>query len=631
MGLRNPESGFTGGRSKLAPMAGPKHDAVQEIKDRLDLADLISEHLRLQKAGRDLKGLCPFHQEKTPSLYVSPEKQLWHCYGCQKGGDHFTFIQEIEHVDFRTALRLLAEKTGVELEESPGAGRQRELKKTIERLNLLAAQYFHHILLENAAGQKALIQLESRGITRAAMKEFQLGYAPAGQRKDNLVRFLRKHNATDTEMVEAGLAVRAEANRDLWDRFRQRIMIPIHDERGEMTAFGGRVTDDSQQPKYLNTSQTALYDKGRTLFNLHRARKSIHELKHAVLMEGYFDAITAWQAGVPNVVTTSGTALTEHQVRLLKRETQELLIAFDRDDAGRTATQRAIELASKSGIHIKVVRVPQGKDPDDYLRAHPDGWTSLREHALAEWEYLLRQALERLDLTEADDRRRGAELVIPVLARIPEASVLEIYAQQAAAWLRIEPAALLRDVQALRSGKVPPPPITRRPVSEQRFSPVPAGKTGTVTKDEGYLLGLLIARPDLVPEVAGELKSIDFSNAVYESIFARLQRMVHEQATVAPLDHLSEFTAEEQRLLARAALAEYPELDSGSEDALKQSLEQCLQTTKINAAQRQLKAVEAELRAARATGDESRLVTLMEEHGRLAREREALKDMRYGP
>ena len=612
-------------------MAGPKHDAVQEIKDRLDLADLISEHLRLQKAGRDLKGLCPFHQEKTPSLYVSPEKQLWHCYGCQKGGDHFTFIQEIEHVDFRTALRLLAEKTGVELEESPGAGRQRELKKTIERLNLLAAQYFHHILLENAAGQKALIQLESRGITRAAMKEFQLGYAPAGQRKDNLVRFLRKHNATDTEMVEAGLAVRAEANRDLWDRFRQRIMIPIHDERGEMTAFGGRVTDDSQQPKYLNTSQTALYDKGRTLFNLHRARKSIHELKHAVLMEGYFDAITAWQAGVPNVVTTSGTALTEHQVRLLKRETQELLIAFDRDDAGRTATQRAIELASKSGIHIKVVRVPQGKDPDDYLRAHPDGWTSLREHALAEWEYLLRQALERLDLTEADDRRRGAELVIPVLARIPEASVLEIYAQQAAAWLRIEPAALLRDVQALRSGKVPPPPITRRPVSEQRFSPVPAGKTGTVTKDEGYLLGLLIARPDLVPEVAGELKSIDFSNAVYESIFARLQRMVHEQATVAPLDHLSEFTAEEQRLLARAALAEYPELDSGSEDALKQSLEQCLQTTKINAAQRQLKAVEAELRAARATGDESRLVTLMEEHGRLAREREALKDMRYGP
>ena len=631
MGLRNPESGFTGGRSKLAPMAGPKHDAVQEIKDRLDLADLISEHLRLQKAGRDLKGLCPFHQEKTPSLYVSPEKQLWHCYGCQKGGDHFTFIQEIEHVDFRTALRLLAEKTGVELEESPGAGRQRELKKTIERLNLLAAQYFHHILLENAAGQKALIQLESRGITRAAMKEFQLGYAPAGQRKDNLVRFLRKHNATDTEMVEAGLAVRAEANRDLWDRFRQRIMIPIHDERGEMTAFGGRVTDDSQQPKYLNTSQTALYDKGRTLFNLHRARKSIHELKHAVLMEGYFDAITAWQAGVPNVVTTSGTALTEHQVRLLKRETQELLIAFDRDDAGRTATQRAIELASKSGIHIKVVRVPQGKDPDDYLRAHPDGWTSLREHALAEWEYLLRQALERLDLTEADDRRRGAELVIPVLARIPEASVLEIYAQQAAAWLRIEPAALLRDVQALRSGKVPPPPVTRRPVSEQRFSPVPAGKTGTVTKDEGYLLGLLIARPDLVLEVAGELKSIDFSNAVYESIFARLQRMVHEQATVAPLDHLSEFTAEEQRLLARAALAEYPELDSGSEDALKQSLEQCLQTTKINAAQRQLKAVEAELRAARATGDESRLVTLMEEHGRLAREREALKDMRYGP
>ncbi len=607
-------------------MPSVKQDAVQEIKDRLDLADLISEHLRLQKAGRDLKGLCPFHQEKTPSLYVSPEKQLWHCYGCQKGGDHFTFIQEIEHVDFRAALQLLAEKTGVELEESPGAGRQRELKKTIERLNLLAAQYFHHILLENPAGQKALLQLESRGVTRASMKEFQLGFAPAGQRKDNLVRFLRKHNATDTEMVEAGLAVRSDGSRELWDRFRQRIIIPIHDERGELTAFGGRVIDDSQQPKYLNTSQTALYDKGRTLFNLHRARKPIHELKHAVLMEGYFDAITAWQAGVPNVVTTSGTALTEHQVRLLKRETQELLLAFDRDDAGRTATQRAIELASKSSIHIKVVRVPQGKDPDDYLRAHPDGWASLREHALPEWEYLLRQALEMLDLTEADDRRRGAELVIPVLAKVPEASVLEIYAQQAAAWLRIEPAALLRDVQALRSGTAP----ARQPAVEPRLTPVPAGKTGRVTKDEGYLLGLLIARPDLVPDVAGELQAVDFSNPSYQGVFARLRQMVDAQATVAPLDHLAEFPADEQRLVARAALAHYPELDSGSEAALKQSLEQCLQTTKINACQRRLKVVEADLRAARASGDESRLVALMEEHGRLAREREALKDMRYG-
>ncbi|MEO6797451.1 MAG: DNA primase [Candidatus Dormibacter sp.] len=607
-------------------MPSVKQDAVQEIKDRLDLADLISEHLRLQKAGRDLKGLCPFHAEKTPSLYVSPEKQLWHCYGCQKGGDHFTFIQEIEHVDFRGALRLLAEKTGVELEESPGAGRQRELKKTIERLNLLAAQYFHHILMENPAGLRALLQLEKRGITRAAMKEFQLGFAPAGQRKDNLVRFLRKHNATDTEMVEAGLAVRNDGARDLLDRFRQRIIIPIHDERGELTAFGGRVTDDSQQPKYLNTSQTALYDKGRTLFNLHRARKPIHELKHAVLMEGYFDAITAWQAGVPNVVTTSGTALTEHQVRLLKRETQELLLAFDRDDAGRTATQRAIELASKSGIHIKVVRVPQGKDPDDYLRAHPDGWAALGEHALPEWEYLLRQALERLDLTDANDRRRGAELVIPVLAKIPEASVLEIYAQQAAAWLRIEPAALIRDVQALRSGTAPP----RQTPPEARLSPVPAGKTGKVTKDEGYLLGLLIARPDLVPNVTGELQALDFSNASYQGVFARLQQMVDAQATVAPLDHLAEFPADEQRLVARAALAQYPELDSGSEAALKQSLEQCLQTLKINACQRRLKAVEADLRAARATGDESRLVALMEEHGRLAHEREALKDMRYG-
>ena len=663
-------------------MPAVKQDAVQEIKDRLDLVDLVSEHLRLQKAGRDLKGLCPFHSEKTPSFYVSPEKQLWHCYGCQKGGDHFTFIQDVEHVDFKGALRLLAEKTGVVLEESPGAGRQRELRRTIQKLNGMAAQYFHHILLENPAGKTALIQLESRGVTRQSMTEFQLGFAPAGQRKDNLVRFLRKHGVSDAEMVEAGLAITPSPNAsnarsappallawagrpalptsrgprepasgvergreehgrgEIWDRFRQRIMIPIHDEHGELVGFGGRVIDDSAQPKYLNTSQTALYDKGRTLWNLHRARKAIHEQKHAVLMEGYFDAITAWQAGVTNVVTTSGTALSEHQVRLLKRETQELLLAFDRDDAGLNATQRAIELASKSGIYIKVVRVPQGKDPDDYLRAHPDGWAALREHALPEWEYLLRQALVGLDLTEAEDRRRGAELVIPVLARIPEASVIEIYAQQAAGWLRIEAAALLRDVQSVKSGGSQT--LARGRVLAGRSSAVsqppspsgggrPNGVSKAVGKDEAYLLGLVIERPDLLPEIGAQLGGVSFSSPVYERVFARLQRMVEDDATVVPIERLSEFEADEQGLISAVAMTRYPELDSGSEAALRQSLEQCLQTLKINAAQRRLKALVAEMRAAHASGDESRLVTLMQENDRLARELDSLKAVRYGP
>jgi len=661
-----------------------KQDAVQEIKDRLDLVDLVSEHLRLQKAGRDLKGLCPFHSEKTASFYVSPEKQLWHCYGCGKGGDHFTFIEGIEHLDFKGTLRLLAEKTGVVLEESPGAGRQRELKKTIERLNGMAAQYFHHILLENAAGKTALMQLESRGVTRQSIKEFQLGFAPAGQHRDNLVRFLRKHGVPDKEMVEAGLATRltpspalptrgrendqafptrGRESEELWDRFRQRIMIPIHDEHGELVGFGGRVIDDSQQPKYLNTSQTALYDKGRTLFNLFRARKSIHEQKHAVLMEGYFDAITAWQAGVTNVVTTSGTALTEHQVRLLKRETQELLLAFDRDDAGLNATQRAIELASKSGIYIKVVRVPQGKDPDDYLRAHPDGWPALREHALPEWEYLLRQALSGLDLTDAEDRRRGVEVVIPVLAKIPEASVLEIYAQQAGAWLRIDAGALLRDVRSLPPPRPSPqgggrfisraspegggrfvPPPQPSPQGGGRTSPQGGGRDippprpspqggGRAAKSdqEGYLLGLLIERPDLIPEIADQLAEISASTPAYERVFARLQQMMREEPGLVPIDHLSEFDHEEQALISAVAMTRYPELESGSEAALRQSLEQCLQTLKINAAQRRLKALLAEMRAAHASGDESRLVALMQENDRLARELDSLKAVRYGP
>jgi len=608
-------------------MAAVKQDAVQEIKDRLDLVDLISEHLRLQKAGRDLKGLCPFHQEKTPSFYVSPEKQLYVCYGCGKGGDHFTFIRDIEHVDFLGALRILAEKTGVELEDSPAGGRRRELRRSIARLNQLAAQYFHHILMENQAGQGALRQLEERGVTRSSMAEFQLGFAPAGAHKDNLVRFLRKHGIPDSEILEAGLAVKPEGGGEPWDRFRQRIMFTIHDERGELVGFGGRVLDDRQQPKYLNSPQTALYDKGRTLFNLHRARKAIAEARHAVLMEGYFDAITAWQRDVHNVVTTSGTALTEHQIRLLKRETQELVLAFDRDDAGRTATQRAIELASRSGVRIKVIRVSQGKDPDDYLRAHAAGWPALLEHALPEWEYLVGQALEGLDLAEANDRRRGAEAVIPVLAKIPEASVLEIYAQQAAALLRIEPVGLLKDVQAVRSGAAP---VRRVPVVSGLVSERP-GKAPAIARDEGYLLGLVMGRPELIDQIAPELAGIEFLSPLYADLFGRLGQLRQGNPRADPLEQFDTFNPEEQRLLARAAMAHYPELEGGSEEALRRSLAQCIQTLKINACQRQLKVVEAHLRAARASGDESRLVSLMEEHGRLARQQDALKDMRYGP
>ncbi|HYM49820.1 MAG TPA: DNA primase [Candidatus Limnocylindrales bacterium] len=616
-----------------------KLDAKQEIKDRLDLADLISEHLRLQKAGRDLKGLCPFHQEKTPSFYVSPEKQLWHCYGCGKGGDLFTFVMEIEHLDFRGALRLLAVKVGVELDESEGSGRRRELQRVILQLNQLAAKYFHHVLLEQPAGLPALMQLEARGITRASMAEFGLGFAPAARRRDNLVRFLRKHGIKDADMVEAGLAVRpSDGERELWDRFRQRIMIPIHDERGELIAFGGRVLDEAQQPKYLNTSQTALYDKGRTLFNLFRARKAIHEAKHAVLMEGYFDAITAWQHGVQNVVTTSGTALTEHQVRLLKRETQELVLAFDRDDAGRMATQRAIELAARSGIHIKVVRVPDGKDPDDYLRKHPQGWAALVERAVPEWEYLLRQALDSLDLTDADDRRRGAEAVIPVLAQIPESSVKEIYAQQAAGWLRIDASALLRDASAPRrqdAGRPGPRPLKPAPAGDPARAAIPPGSAtprppGSLpaTRDEGYLLGLLLARPDLVPSLWPDLAGIEFSNPAYAGVFQRLTAMAEADRTVRPLDRLEEFPAEEQRLLAAAALRDYPELDEGSEVALAVSLAQSIQTLEINAGTRRLRALKAEL--GQPDGDPVRRQALAEEIDRLARRLDALKGVRGG-
>src|SRR5919204_2541506 len=351
-------------------------DAVNQVKARVNLVDVVSQQVRLTKRGREFIGLCPFHQEKSPSFTLNEQMQSWYCFGCQKGGDLFTFVELIDKTDFRGALESLAEKSGVELEKQTGAARERsQLRRRMIDLNRLAAQYYEHVLWATEAGKPGRLLLETRGVSEETARKFQLGYAPGAE---NFAKFLSKRGRSLADADAAGLIRRGR------DFFQERLVVPIRDERGQPLAFTGRTVRAGEPRKYVNSPETAAYVKGGVLFALDIAREGIEKAGHAVLMEGQFDVIVAHQFGVDNAIASSGTALTEDQVRLLKRFTEEVLLVFDSDNAGKTAAFRAIEVAERGGLRTRVGTLPAGKDPDEFLR---DGgqWQPVVARAPAGW------------------------------------------------------------------------------------------------------------------------------------------------------------------------------------------------------------------------------------------------------
>ncbi len=353
-------------------------DAFAEVKARVDLVKVVSEHVRLTRRNKDFWGLCPFHQEDSPSFKVNPQMQSWYCFGCERSGDVFTFVELIEKTDKRGALQMLAERAGVELKKLSPEQRERvDVRKRVLDMLKLAAQYYEYVLWKTPAGEPGRRLLESRRVSEETARRFQLGYAPAGR---GFAEYLRAKKRSLSDAQEAGLM-----RRDGSDFFAERLVIPIRDERGQTLAFTARTVRQDEQRKYINSPETPAYIKGRVIFGLDLARDEIARRGHGVLMEGQFDVITGHQFGVSNAVASSGTALTEEQVRLLKRFTDELLLVFDSDRAGRTAMRKAVTLASTFGMRTRVASLPDAKDPDEFLRAAgPD--------AAQRWEELVSRA-----------------------------------------------------------------------------------------------------------------------------------------------------------------------------------------------------------------------------------------------
>src|SRR5215472_13118499 len=360
----------------------PSEDARDQIRSRLNLVDVVQQHVRLRKQGREHWGVCPFHQEKTPSFHVNEQKQSWYCFSCQRGGDLFTFVQEIEKTDFVGALRILAEQAGVELPERSGPAQQRsQQRKRLLDLNRLAARYYEYVLWSLPAGEPGKELLQRREVDEETARRFGLGYAPGGT---NLTAYLRKRGHSMQDAGDAGLV---RGGRDF---FQQRLVVPIRDERGQVLAFTGRTVVDGEPRKYVNTPETPAYSKGKVLFALDLARSAIQDRGHAVLMEGQFDVIVGHRFGVGNAIASSGTALTADQLTLLRRFTDEVVLTFDNDPAGKRATVRAVELAQDHQVRTRVARLSgDAKDPDEFLRAG-GRWEEVLRAAQPGWERLIR-------------------------------------------------------------------------------------------------------------------------------------------------------------------------------------------------------------------------------------------------
>lgn len=396
-------------------------DEVDEVKRRIDIQDLIASYLTLKKAGANYRCLCPFHNEKTPSMMVSPEKQIFKCFGCGEGGDVFSFVMKMENLEFPEALKMLAERAGVKLKPRGGYTGNEQMnapdrKTKLFQVNKFAAAVFHKILVAHPAGKVALDYLFNRGIKKDIIDEFMIGYAPSSRAMTGL---LKKRGFTDTEIQNAGSP----------DRFFRRIIFPITDVMGNVLGFTGRVIDGKSEPKYLNTPETIIFHKGRILYNLNRARGEIKLNKATVLVEGQMDVISSYQAGVKNVVATSGTALTPEHMQTLFRYTPNIIFAFDKDNAGITAAKKAYDMAIDQSFNAKMVDLGSYKDPGEMVEKDPDLWVKSVKNAIPVIDWYFDEAFKRLtvdgerstsDELTSVQKKEIAKDIIPIIKKIPD-------------------------------------------------------------------------------------------------------------------------------------------------------------------------------------------------------------------
>jgi len=601
-------------------------DNVQQIKDKLDIVDVISGYLKLAKSGINYKARCPFHNEKTPSFFISPERQIWHCFGCSAGGDMFTFIQQIEGVEFREALQILAQRAGVKLEYSSDL--PRDDKAVLYEVCETAAKFFEKQLYYSNAGKRALKYLKDRGLNEETMKEFRLGFAPSEW--ESLSAFLRDCGHKESEIIDAGLAIKRPARPDarptesfgqdsgrsggdgsngIYDRFRSRIIFPISNLNGQIVGFAGRVFAESSdlsaeasaqaealakeesQAKYINTPQTAIYDKSRILYGLNKAKTEIRREDKCVMVEGNMDVLMSYQAGVKNVVAASGTALTPGHLKIIQRYTPNLGFCFDTDQAGAMATRRGIGLALADGLNVKVIEIgdKECKDPADYVRKYGASWLNIVAGAKPVIEFYFDKTKAGFNPNSAESKKTIISVLAPFIKRLTSRIEKSHWIAQLAFFLRTKEDAIEADIFAAKDDLE---------IYNNQNQPAPKVdiETASVPADllSETLLSLIMKNPDLFKN---ELKNIspDWLDAYTAEAIAKLTEISPNNLG----EFLKEFREKDKNYKLEFAYLKSQELWKDFEDDdLKLQFANLMKKTEERYLKNKLENIELDMKAA---------------------------------
>ncbi len=535
---------------------------LDELVARCDIYDVVSRYVPLKKSGANYFGVCPFHNEKTPSFSVSRDKQIYHCFGCGAGGGVINFIMRIENMTVPEAVRHLADLVGMEVPEESGRDQFRARRQRLTDLATDAARHYV-AMLYGPQGQAGREYLLGRGLRPATLKHFGLGFAPEGW--DGLIRAMTAKGYTKSELMECGLVVQNQSG-GVYDRFRNRVMFPIIDIRGKVIAFGGRVMDDST-PKYLNSSDTPIFNKSRNMFAMNFAKKT--KRNYFLLAEGYMDVIALHQAGFDCAVASLGTSLTEEQARLMAaRGKEEVVICYDSDEAGKKAAQRAIDILGRSGLKVRVLRMNGAKDPDEYIRKNgPEAFENLLRRSYTDIEYRLADIRGRYDLEEAEGRVEYLQEAARYLATVPSEVEREIFGRTVAKEAGVSEQAMLAEVgravksryrreRAKEEKQALNPVQGAQPAQRQlRYSNVRSARC-----EEGVLT-LALSDVDLLRQAAGQLQAEEFSSPCLAKAYALLLRRM-EQGEETSLAHcLGALEPEEGELLAKIVANAVPAAD----------------------------------------------------------------------
>ncbi|HZK25638.1 MAG TPA: DNA primase [Oscillospiraceae bacterium] len=547
---------------------------IDELRTHYDIVELIAQYVQLKRSGRNYFGLCPFHAEKTPSFSVSQDKQIFHCFGCGEGGNIYSFLMKIEGLTFPEAVRQLAERAGIPLPQiasSPVLQKAELAKNRLRQIMQLANRYFQY-KLQQPGGEAARQYLQTRGVTEAARENFALGWTPDAWRE--LKTFLLRKGYQEKELLTSGLII---ANKNTaYDRFRGRIIYPIANPQGEVIAFGGRALGD-EQPKYLNSPETPIFDKSKTLYALHLARDAIRRNEQAIIFEGYMDVIAAHQAGIRQAVASLGTSLTESQARLLRNQAKEVVIVYDADAAGQAATWRGLQILREAGCLVKVGILPQGLDPDDYLRRFSGEafQKEVIEQALLLVDYQLNSLAEQYNIEKDDERIRLFVKIIDVLAAVDNAMEREDYVQKAANLLQLPPTAIREELAKKKQ------PVTR-PQQQRKSWP----KQAATEKAPLQILVLWARFPFLIAETAANLDSESIPEELRE-VFTAAQIT----AAFSPALLLDLLPSQKYRQLISRLLIE----DDYDEKTASKALADCVKYLKCVHIAQQRKEVEAQM------------------------------------